>query len=104
MPIDNEDPFAGVKEDKPSDHAPTSREVDLFHKNADTDNNPYAGHHTCGPSRNQASPGDHNHLGGTSKKLGQAMTLTGAKGGNAALASVIAFLVANFDVIDSTTA
>lgn len=40
------------------------------HTRADTDLGPRALHHTLGTSRNQASPGDHNHDGTTSKKLG----------------------------------
>lgn len=40
-----------------------------YHSRADTDSGPNSFHHTLGPKRNQASPGNHNHDGTTSKKL-----------------------------------
>lgn len=40
------------------------------HDRADTDMGPRSLHHTLGPKHNQASPGDHNHDGSTSKKIG----------------------------------
>ncbi|MFE1145207.1 hypothetical protein [Streptomyces rochei] len=40
------------------------------HDRADTDMSPRALHHTLGIKHNQASPGDHNHDGVTSKKIG----------------------------------
>ena len=39
------------------------------HSRADTDVGPQSLHHTLGPRRNQASPGNHIHDGTTSKKL-----------------------------------
>jgi len=41
-----------------------------FHSRSDVDLGPRSLHHTLGTRRNQASPGDHNHDGTTSKKLG----------------------------------
>lgn len=41
-----------------------------LHDRADTDTGPRSLHHTLGPNRNQASPGDHTHDGSTSRKLG----------------------------------
>lgn len=81
---------------------PTSKEVGDFHENADKDGGLKALHHTLGSSPMQASPGDHIHDGGSSKLLLEGVTLTGAKAGNAALASVIAALV-QLGATDATT-
>jgi len=40
------------------------------HDRADTDMGPRSLHHTLGIKHNQASPGDHNHDGVTSRKIG----------------------------------
>lgn len=40
------------------------------HSRSDVDSGPRSLHHTLGPKRNQASPGDHIHDGITSKKIG----------------------------------
>lgn len=40
------------------------------HDRADTDLSPRAIHHTIGTGRNQSSPGNHNHDGTTSLKIG----------------------------------
>jgi len=40
------------------------------HSRSDVDLGPRSQHHTLGIKHNQASPGDHNHDGVTSKKLG----------------------------------
>lgn len=77
--------------------------VDDFHTNSDLDSRTQAQHHTLGASPTQASPGDHTHDGGTSALLLGGIQLTGSKGGNAALASVIAALV-KLGATDSTTA
>ena len=81
---------------------PSAKEVEVYHTNADTDGSSTSIHHTLGPKRGQSSPGDHTHDGSTSKLLLEGVTLTGAKAGNAALASVIAALVA-MGATDSTT-
>ena len=78
--------------------------VKKFHEKADTDASAIAIHHTLGPKNGNAAPGDHNHIVGTPyKKLLAGVTLTGAKGGNVALASVCAALV-KLGATDSTTA
>lgn len=82
--------------------APSAKEVEVQHTNADTDGSSTTIHHTLGAKRGQASPGDHTHDGGTSKAILEGVTLTGAKAGNAALASVIAALVA-MGATDNTT-
>ena len=47
----------------------TYQQVKDFHVNSDVDENPLAYHHTLGPLGGQASPGDHNHDGTTSKRI-----------------------------------
>lgn len=76
-----------------------------LHTRSDVDAHPYAQHHTLGTSRNQASPGDHIHDGGSSKLIGNGMALSisGAKGSNAALGSVIAMLKQIISFTDNTT-
>lgn len=44
-------------------------EVKRLHNSSDIDESPRAQHHTLGILPNQASPGDHNHDGTTSRKL-----------------------------------
>lgn len=82
---------------------PSSKEVEDFHTNADTDGNRKSIHHTLGPAHAQAAPGDHTHNGGDSVELLANVTISGAKGGNTALASVIAALV-QLGATDATTA
>lgn len=78
-----------------SDAAPASaEEVEKFHQNSDVDTRRESMHHTLGGGPNQAAPGDHNHRGGDSSPLLSGMLIAGSRGGNAALASVIAALVA----------
>lgn len=98
------DPF-GVQRSDQNDTTPPAQQVNLFHKNADTDSSIEAAHHTCGSRRNQASPGDHIHDGKNCRKIGegQNITLTGAKGGNAALANLITMLQEWIDFTDTTT-
>lgn len=81
---------------------PSTIEVKEFHTNADTDGSSKSIHHTLGSGINQASPGNHTHDGGSSKLLLDGVTITGAKAGNAALASVIAVLV-SLGASDATT-
>lgn len=80
----------------------TAEEVERFHMNADTDIRPEALHHTLGSAPGQASPGDHKHDGSDSELLLAGTTLTGSRGGNIALQSVIAALV-RLGAQDSTT-
>jgi hypothetical protein len=104
VPVIDGDPFGGIKKDaKPS--SPEPREVNLFHSRSDVDSSTTAQHHTLGVKHDQASPGDHNHDGKGSRKLGQglSLTVTGSKGGNAALTSLLAMLAQVVDFTDSTT-
>lgn len=89
------DPVAG--------DVPTATEVSKFHRKADTDGSQNAIHHTLGPGHNQSAPGDHDHRGGNSVELLAGVSITGSRGGNVALASVIAALV-QLGATDSTTA
>lgn len=75
------------------------------HENADTDSSKYSKHHTLGTKSGQASPGNHIHDGTTSKKLGQGLGLaiSGSRGGNVAVASIIAMLSNIIDFTDNTT-
>jgi hypothetical protein len=77
--------------------------VNKFHEKDDLDSSDDAHHHTLGPKHNQSAAGDHNHNGTNSVQLLKGTTITGAKGGNVALASVIAALV-KLGATDSTTA
>ena len=52
---------------------PNSQEVTKAHTNADTDATQTALHHTLGTGHNQGSPGDHNHNGKNSKKIGKGL-------------------------------
>jgi len=79
------------------------QEVTAFHEKADTDSSQIALHHTIGPRHDQSAAGDHNHANPTPyKKVLAGTTITGAKSGNTALASVIAALV-KLGATDSTT-
>ena len=77
-------------------------QVDDFHEQSDLNTRSEAQHHTLGPSQNQAAPGNHNHDGGTSIPLWEGNTISGSRGGNMALASVISILVQK-GAVDSTT-
>ena len=77
-------------------------QVDDFHEQSDLNTRSEAQHHTLGPSQNQAAPGNHTHDGGTSVPLWEGNTITGSRGGNMALSSVIAILVQK-GAVDATT-
>lgn len=77
-------------------------QVDDFHEQSDLNTRSEAQHHTLGPSQNQAAPGNHNHDGGTSIPLWGGNTISGSRGGNMALASVISILVQK-GAVDATT-
>lgn len=83
---------------------PEAKVVNEFHTNDDLDRDAAAHHHSLGPNANQAAPGSHRHDGSDSILLGQGITIAGAKGSNAALASVIAAMVQMFGVTDNTSA
>lgn len=86
-----------------SGRPPSAEEVTRFHTEADTDTRAEAIHHTLGTGDNQAARGSHNHRGGDSVQLLSGVTITGSRGGNIALLSVIQALVA-LGATDSTTA
>jgi hypothetical protein len=100
-----DDPFGQIKQDKVSIN-PSARQVNQFHEKADTDAGPNSAHHTLGTNRNQSSPGDHVHDGKASKPVGAGLGLvvTGSRGGNAALASLLQQLAKVIDFTDTTTA
>jgi hypothetical protein len=50
---------------------PSALESQKQHRQSDVDSTPKAQHHTLGPGRNQASPGNHIHDGTTSPKIGE---------------------------------
>lgn len=99
------DPFGGVKKDV-NNPGLTTRDVANIHTKADTDGSPVAVHHTLGINRNQSSPGNHVHDGKASPKIGRGLGLviSGAKGGNAAVASIITMLHNVVEFTDNTTA
>lgn len=85
---------------------PSHDQVKNFHEKADTDGGPKAAHHSLGSSANQAAAGNHTHDGGNSAKLDQLLsdvTVTGSRGGNAALASLLSQLASKYGLIDSST-
>jgi hypothetical protein len=73
--------------------AVSAEQVEMFHRNADTDVRAESLHHTLGPSNTQASPGGHNHDGGDSSLILEGMTISGSQSGGTAWASIIACLV-----------
>jgi hypothetical protein len=94
------DPYSDGKAQRTGVYSP--QVVTAFHEKADTDGSKTAAHHTLGPAANQSSPGNHNHDGSASVQLLAGVSLTGAKAGNAALASVVAALVL-LGATDNTT-
>lgn len=90
---------------KPSDPVngavPPSREVDKFHTNSDVDGSDGSKHHTLGPRKGQAAPGDHDHRGGNSVLLLDGEIISGSKASGDALDSIIALLV-NLGASDQT--
>ncbi len=54
---------------------PGSNEVNKFHANSDVDSSSVAQHHTLGIQHDQASPGDHNHNGKNSRKIGKGINV-----------------------------
>lgn len=104
MSVIKGDPFGEIKSSGNST-VPDSNIVDNFHTYSDRDSGPTAQHHTLGANRNQASPGNHIHDGKSSRKIGEGLnlTVTGSKGGNAALASLLSMLAQVIDFNDQTT-
>lgn len=79
------------------------RVVNQFHTYDDLDSSKNAHHHTIGVGGDQACSGNHNHRGTDSTLLLEGVSITGSRGGNAAVASIIAALV-QLGATDSTTA
>lgn len=96
---ERKDPEPKAKDPDPS---PPSRTVNEFHKNAAVDTRKEDIHHTIGIGTNTAASGSHNHRGGDSVLLLEGITISGAKAGNTALASVINALV-ELGAKDTTT-
>jgi hypothetical protein len=118
-PTNKPDQFGQVhnnQSDSTAGNVPSGMESRLQHRQSDVDSGPKAQHHTLGTKRNQASPGNHVHDGTTSPKLGlyqmdpagnkvvTSLSISGAKGGNAAVASIITLLKNFIDFTDNTTA
>lgn len=87
----------------PNTPSPDPMTVKLFHLYDDTDTESTSHHHTLGPGNNQAAAGSHVHNGSDSPLLFEGVIISGAKGSNAALASVIALLTQQ-GAVDQTTA
>jgi hypothetical protein len=77
-----------------------AKEVNDFHTHSDVDSSWRAQHHTLGTKHDQAASGDHKH---DLTQLMAGVTLTGAKGGNVALANLITELSLAFGFTDGTT-
>lgn len=100
-----DDPFGVIKKESgPVGLDP--RAVAQIHARDDVDSSQLAHHHTIGIKHDQASAGDHVHDGSSSRKVGAGMglTISGAKGGNAALGSLITMLKSVIEFTDNTTA
>lgn len=67
-----------------SPEIPSSIESQKAHTNADTDGHQQALHHTLGIQHNQGSPGDHNHNGANSKRIGKGLDTSFPTTANAA--------------------
>ena len=104
MGIIGNDPFGNIRGDK-GDPNPSPQEVRAFHTKSDVDATTTSHHHTLGTRRTQSAYGDHTHDGITSRQIGEGegFVLTGAKGGNVALANLITMLSEWIDFTDSTT-
>lgn len=80
----------------PDPRYPSSKEVEEFHRNADTDGSSKSVHHTLGSGQSQAAPGNHTHTGGDSVTLDRLLdgvTISGSKRGGSVQAKIIAALV-----------
>jgi hypothetical protein len=99
-----EDPFGKVKTE-PRNKALPAREVNKIHEKSDVDSAPTAQHHTVGTDRNQAAAGSHTHGGKDSVKIGTGLGLavTGSRGGNAAVTSLLTELAKVISFTNNTT-
>jgi hypothetical protein len=80
----------------------TAQQVNRLHRRSDVDSSINSQHHTLGVKATQGAPGNHTHNGTNSKSLLAGIILSGSKGGNAALASVILALT-KLGATDATT-
>lgn len=88
---------------KKEDPSPSATVVVAFHKNSDLDVRPESQHHTLGARPYQASPGNHNHDGGTSPLILDGYVIVGSKANpSTVLPSIIACLV-RLGAKDTTT-
>lgn len=101
-PVIPDDPF-GTQKQPASRTSPPPEEVNNFHQRSDIDSSALAQHHTLGVKHDQASPGDHTHNGEGSLKLMSGITVTGSKGGNAALTDLITKLADALGFVDGTS-
>jgi hypothetical protein len=105
-----DDPAYRVGEDKTrpkydrSEAGPVAaKQVTEFHTKDDLDSSQEAHHHSLGPKHDQAAAGDHSHKTGTGYNPAlKGVTITGSRGGGAALVSVISALV-KLGATDTTT-
>lgn len=102
QPIVEGDPFGPIKSSKINPN-PTSEEVKRFHTNSDVSSSAQALHHRIGTGQFDVNSARHKHNGTDSLKLGDGITISGSKGGNAALTSLIAALVSILGITDATT-
>jgi len=96
------DVFGMINKDS-SQETPSAGMVNRFHTKDDADSSVTSHHHTLGTRKNQASKGDHIHDGENGLLLMSGITVTGAKGGNAALADLITKLSNALGFTDGTT-
>ena len=78
------------------------KDVGDIHKFSDFNLTPLAINHTLGPSDNQASPGGHQHDGGTAAQLLAQTTITGSRG--TATAAVLAQVITALTLLGATDA
>lgn len=112
-------PTPQQKTEDASHQGPIPEVVMQAHMRADTDSSQTAVHHTLGQHRNQAAPGNHIHDGTDSPLIGPmifdstpgnegktkpSLSISGSRGGNAAVASIIAMLHNVIAFNDNTTA
>ena len=60
---------------QPKDPPATAIEVQRLHNNSDVDSSTQSQHHTLGILHTQGSPGDHDHKGKNSKRIGKGLDL-----------------------------
>lgn len=101
------DPYGRIKPDKRTEeNIPDARESVISHAESDVDSGQFAQHHTIGTKRDQAASGQHSHTGKDSVLIGKGagLTVTGSRGGNAALDSALQMLAQVIDFDNNTTA